>query len=212
MPSLVCHLCIVIVHIILTIVTRIFFLSFSCNWRTAEWICTGETSWPSCWAPASHGLLFLQFCCHCCSTVATEVEYGENPHCWLGKIRHFKYKGYSWLLSIRRKWNIVNICCWWCIVINLNMLFHWQDVHHGNGTQSLFYDDPHILYISMHRYDDGSFFPGTGAPTEVCRNCLLYSHDFIHFIIITCLLCLYIQMLEMQQMYLWWYVDVSYIT
>lgn len=42
-----------------------------------------------------------------------------------------------------------------------------QDVHHGNGTQSMFYDDPHILYISMHRYDDGSFFPGTGAPTEV---------------------------------------------
>lgn len=42
-----------------------------------------------------------------------------------------------------------------------------QDVHHGNGTQSMFYEDPHVLYISMHRYDDGSFFPGTGAPTEV---------------------------------------------
>ncbi|XP_069990018.1 histone deacetylase 4 isoform X12 [Penaeus vannamei] len=46
------------------------------------------------------------------------------------------------------------------------LIVDW-DVHHGNGTQSLFYDDPHILYISMHRYDDGSFFPGTGAPTEV---------------------------------------------
>ncbi|KAG7174703.1 histone deacetylase 4-like, partial [Homarus americanus] len=46
------------------------------------------------------------------------------------------------------------------------LIIDW-DVHHGNGTQSMFYDDPHILYISMHRYDDGSFFPGTGAPTEV---------------------------------------------
>ncbi|XP_071518120.1 histone deacetylase 4 isoform X5 [Panulirus ornatus] len=46
------------------------------------------------------------------------------------------------------------------------LIVDW-DVHHGNGTQSMFYDDPHILYISMHRYDDGSFFPGTGSPTEV---------------------------------------------
>ncbi|XP_066967775.1 histone deacetylase 4 isoform X10 [Macrobrachium rosenbergii] len=46
------------------------------------------------------------------------------------------------------------------------LIIDW-DVHHGNGTQSMFYDDRNILYISMHRYDDGSFFPGTGAPTEV---------------------------------------------
>ncbi|KAG0727417.1 Histone deacetylase 4 [Chionoecetes opilio] len=46
------------------------------------------------------------------------------------------------------------------------LIVDW-DVHHGNGTQSMFYDDPHVLYISIHRYDDGSFFPGTGAPTEV---------------------------------------------
>ncbi|MPC22842.1 Histone deacetylase 4 [Portunus trituberculatus] len=46
------------------------------------------------------------------------------------------------------------------------LIVDW-DVHHGNGTQSMFYDDRHVLYISMHRYDDGSFFPGTGAPTEV---------------------------------------------
>ncbi|XP_064106353.1 histone deacetylase 4-like isoform X9 [Macrobrachium nipponense] len=46
------------------------------------------------------------------------------------------------------------------------LIIDW-DVHHGNGTQSMFYDDRNILYISVHRYDDGSFFPGTGAPTEV---------------------------------------------
>nr|BAW19564.1 histone deacetylase 6 [Gnatocerus cornutus] len=33
------------------------------------------------------------------------------------------------------------------------------DIHHGNGTQSLFYTNPHVMYISIHRDDDGKFFP-----------------------------------------------------
>ena len=33
------------------------------------------------------------------------------------------------------------------------------DVHHGNGTQQMFAGDTSILYISIHRYDDGEFFP-----------------------------------------------------
>lgn len=41
------------------------------------------------------------------------------------------------------------------------------DIHHGNGTQDLTYDDPNILYISMHRYDNGSYFPGFGRISEV---------------------------------------------
>lgn len=45
----------------------------------------------------------------------------------------------------------------------------FQDVHHGNGTQQAFYNDPNVLYISLHRYDDGNFFPGSGAPDEVSR-------------------------------------------
>ncbi|KAF2365725.1 Histone deacetylase domain [Trinorchestia longiramus] len=49
------------------------------------------------------------------------------------------------------------------------LILDW-DVHHGNGTQSMFYDDPHVLYMSLHRYDEGSFFPGTGAPQEVGEN------------------------------------------
>ncbi|XP_065565883.1 histone deacetylase 4-like isoform X2 [Artemia franciscana] len=40
------------------------------------------------------------------------------------------------------------------------------DVHHGNGIQQIFYDDPHVLYISLHRHDDGNFFPGTGSLVE----------------------------------------------
>uniref|UniRef100_A0A674NHW5 Histone deacetylase n=1 Tax=Takifugu rubripes TaxID=31033 RepID=A0A674NHW5_TAKRU len=46
------------------------------------------------------------------------------------------------------------------------LIVDW-DVHHGNGTQQAFYADPGILYISLHRYDDGNFFPGSGAPDEV---------------------------------------------
>src|SRR5918999_1957247 len=38
------------------------------------------------------------------------------------------------------------------------------DVHHGNGTQWIFYDDPRVLYVSTHQYP---FYPGTGAAGEV---------------------------------------------
>jgi acetoin utilization deacetylase AcuC-like enzyme len=37
------------------------------------------------------------------------------------------------------------------------------DVHHGNGTQWSFYDDPSVMFISSHQYP---FYPGTGAATE----------------------------------------------
>ncbi len=37
------------------------------------------------------------------------------------------------------------------------------DVHHGNGTQGTFYDDPQVLYISTHEYP---FYPGTGKAEE----------------------------------------------
>jgi histone deacetylase 6 len=39
------------------------------------------------------------------------------------------------------------------------------DVHHGNGTQDIFWEDPSVLYISLHRFALG-FFPGTGAAGE----------------------------------------------
>ncbi|GFN78119.1 histone deacetylase [Plakobranchus ocellatus] len=45
------------------------------------------------------------------------------------------------------------------------LIIDW-DVHHGNGTQKMTYNDPNILYISIHRHDNGNFFPGTGAPEE----------------------------------------------
>jgi len=33
------------------------------------------------------------------------------------------------------------------------------DVHHGNGTQHIFEEDPSVMYFSVHRYDNGHFFP-----------------------------------------------------
>ena len=40
------------------------------------------------------------------------------------------------------------------------------DVHHGNGTQQLFYDDGRVLYISLHRFGD-RWYPETGDVDEV---------------------------------------------
>jgi acetoin utilization deacetylase AcuC-like enzyme len=40
------------------------------------------------------------------------------------------------------------------------------DVHHGNGTQWIFYEDPRVLYVSTHQYP---FYPGTGAAHDVGR-------------------------------------------
>lgn len=34
-----------------------------------------------------------------------------------------------------------------------------RDVHHGNGTQATFYDDPTVMYMSLHRYGGGKFYP-----------------------------------------------------
>ncbi|KAJ3748805.1 histone deacetylase complex protein [Lentinula detonsa] len=38
------------------------------------------------------------------------------------------------------------------------LILDW-DVHHGNGTQRAFNDDPSVLYISLHRYEGGTFYP-----------------------------------------------------
>ncbi len=42
------------------------------------------------------------------------------------------------------------------------LIIDW-DVHHGNGTQDAFYNDPSISYFSIHRYP---FYPGTGQADE----------------------------------------------
>lgn len=45
------------------------------------------------------------------------------------------------------------------------LILDW-DVHHGNGTQAAFYEDPTVLYVSLHQYP---WYPGTGDRDEVGR-------------------------------------------
>ncbi len=44
------------------------------------------------------------------------------------------------------------------------LIVDW-DVHHGNGTQDIFYEDPEVFFFSIHRHGMG-FYPGTGAADE----------------------------------------------
>ena len=46
------------------------------------------------------------------------------------------------------------------------LILDW-DVHHGNGIQDIFYDDPQVLYVSLHVRAGGRFYPGTGQLSEV---------------------------------------------
>jgi acetoin utilization deacetylase AcuC-like enzyme len=43
------------------------------------------------------------------------------------------------------------------------LIVDW-DVHHGNGTQAIFWDEPNVLYVSTHQWP---LFPGTGRAEEV---------------------------------------------
>ncbi|HEY8504380.1 MAG TPA: histone deacetylase [Gemmataceae bacterium] len=47
------------------------------------------------------------------------------------------------------------------------LIVDW-DVHHGNGTQDCFYEDPRVMCFSIHRYGMG-FYPATGGPDETGR-------------------------------------------
>ena len=47
------------------------------------------------------------------------------------------------------------------------LIIDW-DVHHGNGTQDIFYEDPLVMFFSIHRHGQG-FYPGTGAENESGR-------------------------------------------
>jgi acetoin utilization deacetylase AcuC-like enzyme len=48
--------------------------------------------------------------------------------------------------------------------VNRVLIIDW-DVHHGNGTQDIFYEDGEVFFFSAHRYGMG-FYPGTGDATE----------------------------------------------
>ena len=49
--------------------------------------------------------------------------------------------------------------------MNRILIIDW-DLHHGNGTQHSFYDDPRVLYFSTHQYP---YYPGSGSVKEIGR-------------------------------------------
>ena len=40
------------------------------------------------------------------------------------------------------------------------------DLHHGQGTQQAFYSDPRVLYMSVHRYERGAYWPHLRSSTQ----------------------------------------------
>lgn len=49
---------------------------------------------------------------------------------------------------IQKNYNVKKVC-----------IFDW-DVHFGDGTSSIFETDPTVLYLSIHKYMNGNFYPG----------------------------------------------------
>ena len=59
--------------------------------------------------------------------------------------------------------NTVAVCAAQLVARGERVLVLDWDVHHGNGTQDIFWDDPRVLYVSTHQ---SPLFPGTGEPRE----------------------------------------------
>jgi acetoin utilization deacetylase AcuC-like enzyme len=51
--------------------------------------------------------------------------------------------------------------------LNRILIVDW-DVHHGNGTQDIFFESANVMFFSIHRFGHG-FYPGTGAANETGR-------------------------------------------
>uniref|UniRef100_A0AAR2LW82 Histone deacetylase n=1 Tax=Pygocentrus nattereri TaxID=42514 RepID=A0AAR2LW82_PYGNA len=110
-------------------------------------------------------------------TIWNEVHSSSAARLAVGSVVELVFKVASGELKVRPSSTSLGFCYFNSVAIAAKLLqqrlnvskiliVDW-DVHHGNGTQQAFYSDPNILYLSLHRYDDGNFFPGSGAPDEV---------------------------------------------
>jgi acetoin utilization deacetylase AcuC-like enzyme len=59
-------------------------------------------------------------------------------------------------VAVAARWAQVNLAAERVAVLD------W-DVHHGNGTQDIFWSDPSVLFVSLHQWP---FWPGSGGPGE----------------------------------------------
>ena len=63
-------------------------------------------------------------------------------------------------------YNDIGIAIAWLLAQGVQRIAYIDvDVHHGDGVQAMFYDDPRVLTISVHE-DPRTLFPGTGFPSE----------------------------------------------
>ena len=99
------------------------------------------------------------------SLVAAEAVHGGaalhafNPAGGLHHAQRSKAAGFC-------VYNDVAVACAWLKQQGHRVACVDVDVHHGDGTQALFYSDPDVLTISLH--ESGRYlFPGTGFPDEV---------------------------------------------
>ena len=60
--------------------------------------------------------------------------------------------------------NNVAVAAAWLVDRGERVLILDWDVHHGNGTQDVFWDEPGVLFVSTHQWP---LYPGTGRPEEV---------------------------------------------
>lgn len=74
-------------------------------------------------------------------------------HACINKVMGFSFFNNIALaaLYLKQEYNLKRIC-----------VFDW-DIHHGNGTQEILKNKEGILYCSIHRFDHGNFYPGTGT-------------------------------------------------
>lgn len=64
-------------------------------------------------------------------------------------------------------YNDIGVAIAWLLAQGVQRIAYIDvDVHHGDGVQAMFYDDPRVLTVSIHE-SPRSLFPGTGFPDEV---------------------------------------------
>ncbi|KAF5933936.1 hypothetical protein HYC85_030107 [Camellia sinensis] len=54
-----------------------------------------------------------------------------------------------------------------CLYNNVAVATIDWDVHHGNGTQKMFWKDPRVLFFSVHRHEFGSFYPASDDGSHI---------------------------------------------
>lgn len=159
-------------------------LADSANWTDVECIEAGESDPDMYYCPQSFQAARLACggVLHCVDTVVVGLDDGSGvddplfrPRRALALVRppghhacQSKSMGFCFLnsVAVAAKYALQS----GKLPSNKNrvVIVDW-DIHHGNGTQELTYDDPNIFYISLHRYD-ANFFPHTGCCDEVSES------------------------------------------